>query len=105
MPKLKYTNRTFRVIDYADWNDFIKEVYGLSNYNIVADEDLRNDEYYKFHAECCKVDDYDEEELAKFVKFLNGELVTHMTFILMRDLCNRGLITESEYLITVSYQC
>lgn len=100
MPTLK-TGAPITVIpvSYHDWDTFVQEVYG-QDYEIVADQELSNDSDFAITARKEPLDKWAIRDLTSFVAGGQNQWVTHK---LVTDMCNRGLLPEGEYLISICW--
>jgi hypothetical protein len=88
-------------VDYTDLEEFIKFVYGDEiDYDFCSDREASNDSVYDFNVCKEKIDGYDQEQLDIFKQ---GQSGSWMTQTILTDLCNRDLIPEGEYLVTVCW--
>ena len=88
------------ILDYSEFDALTKEVYGRE-YDFVPSEEANNDsEYYFPKVTAAGLDEYDSEQLRKFI---NGEEVNWLTRALLQDLCFKGEIPPGNYLIRVCW--
>lgn len=100
MADLKIKTRTIHTITDADFDAFIKEVYG-QEFSVVADLETHNDTHHHFSVSSGQNQhDYDIKQLREFAETGRG---SYLTASLLRDLCDRGLIEPGEYDIHVSW--
>jgi hypothetical protein len=93
----KFKKQISYSIEYYEFDDLIKEVYGI-DYESIIDQD--NDSTLKINVDG-KFDDYDETNLEFF---LNSEVQEYYTNrLLLNDLYRKGLIEPGLYLINISW--
>ena len=97
--ELKHEKVEYIEVEYRDLQQFIKDVY-KKNFSFVADNECQNDSQHTFIVKKEELDDYDKEKLKKFKK---TGVYDYITSILLTDMCNRGIIEEGMYLITVMW--
>lgn len=102
MNKLKCEETLFKVVQYYDLDDFIKEHYDVPAFEIVSDMEYNNDSCYKMTVEKKALDKYGDDKLEKFIHS-KGSKEMYMLYILMQDMCNRDLIKSGQYLVVVSW--
>jgi hypothetical protein len=60
---LKFKEKTIREVDYGDFEDFVKSIYG-GEYEFVAVEECGNDSDHSFHVDG-KIHDYNSNIVKK----------------------------------------
>ncbi len=93
----KFKKQISYSIEYYEFDDLIKEVYGI-DYESIIDQD--NDSTLKINVDG-KFDDYDETNLEFFLNSGVQEYYTNR--LLLNDLCRKGLIEPGLYLINISW--
>jgi hypothetical protein len=95
---LKVSKEEYLVVDYMDFDEFVTEVYGLKDrFCCAAEGEFNNDSCYQFTAEKEEIDEY----------YLNALPNNDNRWIsldtVFTDLCNKDLIEEGNYLLTVCW--
>lgn len=97
---LKTTTKTVHYVDYNDFDNKVKEIYG-HDFEIIVDEECSNDcNLSSGNITISKLDGYDLGRLGKFL--LDGR-EKWMWRILLKDMVNNGHAPEGEYIINVSW--
>ena len=99
--KLKHQTKTFFEVDGFDLTDFICNYYGCTknHYNFGIDQEMGNGDEKSFTIKKEELDEYEQEILDNFVDTKQSE--GYISHILLQDLCNKGLIEEGNYLISL----
>lgn len=88
---------------YSCWHphvdDFIQKVYELNSFNCYYGSP--NDSYHKFNIEKGKMEKWDLEDLQEILEEEGCEI--HQLRVVLKDLCNKGIIPPGTYLINVSW--
>lgn len=88
-------------VDSNDLERFIQETYGRL-YEITAEEEWSNDTAHNYTVRMGALSEYEQIKLNNFKEGRN-EGCRFMTRIFLKDLANKGLISEGEYTIEVSW--
>lgn len=94
--ELKTSKVTHIKVKYDDLDRFIEHIYGVDEYSFVAEQEANNYSSYDFTVDG-ELDEWDEEELRKFVEKKSdcGPAT------ILNDMCRREIIEPGEYLIEV----
>lgn len=87
-------------VDYKDLQQFIREVYGQPQYDIVADEEWNNDSSYTFTVERGEPDQWQAKDVESLRTTGTAE---YGLGSILADLANNGHIDLGEYLISVCW--
>lgn len=101
-PTLKTKAVTAFELTYRDFEAFIAAVYPGASYGFMNDVEGSNDSVYRFRTKKEVLDSYDQKKLDKF-RSASGEYIWGVTHVIFTDLCNRDLIPEGTYIISVSW--
>jgi len=99
--ELKTTERKFYEVDYGDFEEFIQEEFGISEYSFACDMECGNDSSHEFNVKA-ELDQWDEDQIKKFVDS-DGKEESYMAHALFNKLCQQGKIKEGNYLVKVSW--
>jgi hypothetical protein len=89
-------------IDYHEFEQIVKRVYGVPKYSFVATEECGNDSNHTFQVRKQEpLDEWQTKDLAEFVT-KNG-LKCYVNYILFQDLVNRGELKPAQYLVNVCW--
>jgi len=84
-------------VSYSDFDSFIQDAYGVENYSIVKDQELRRDSAAKvFNVDDQGLNEWDALDVERFP---DGTNFNYVTGRLLRDLCSRGIIEAGRYTI------
>lgn len=98
---LKIKTITAHEVNSYELERFIKEHYPAAKmYSFVADQEARNDSQHRFRVKKEPLDEYDQKRVADFSA---GQVEAQMTSCLLSDLCNRDLIPEGTYVVSVCW--
>lgn len=97
--KLKYKKETFFTVNYSDFEELVKKLYGIE-YRFAAFEECSNDTVHAFYRVNGNLSYYELEDLEDFK---SGEKQSFMASILLADLCKQGYIEPGNYLIDVCW--
>lgn len=92
--------QTFIVIDFCDWDDFVKEQYPDCDYEIAFNDDINVDGLYKYDV-FKKTLTYDS--LMRIDNFKSGKFCWYITEDILQDLVNNDVIPEGKYLIDITW--
>lgn len=95
---LKTEEKTVKIVDHHDLDDFISFHYSLP-FSVVADQELNNYSYKMVTVESKPLDEWEQEDLRRLSE--RREYSTGVLNALMTDLCNRGFLDSGSYLIRV----
>lgn len=100
--KLTHTLETTITVEYDDLNLLICKTYDVAYgyYDIVSDQETKNDSICRFIVKKEPLDDYDQEQLDNWK---SGTDYDFMTAIILNDLCNRGIIDSGKYYINICW--
>jgi hypothetical protein len=100
--KDKFKEKTFYYIDYGDFEQIIREEYGVKNYEFAADVESSNDSNYELGVgdEDWRWGRFEEADVKDFVE--KGEYA-FIASTLMQDMYRKGLVPKGTYLINVSW--
>lgn len=98
-PTLKCKKETRIVVNECELDEFIEEVYGV-NYEPTAREEWSNDTEHCFILKKKLLDDYDTKKIRALE---SGKPEDYSLRVIMTDLCNKNLIEEGTYTISVSW--
>jgi hypothetical protein len=87
-------------VDWYDLGEFIRKVYGIDHYDPASLEEWNNDSSYTFRVEKSELSRY---ETSKLQDFKSNRETSHSLRILLKDLCNQGLIEPGHYIIHVCW--
>lgn len=97
---LKTTTKTVHYVDYNDFDNKVKEIYG-HDFEIIADAECSNDSNLSSGRMVKReLDEYEAGRLAKFI--LTGKEGWIWQAIL-QDMVNSNHAPEGEYIINVSW--
>lgn len=96
--ELQYEKETVFKVDYSEFENFIKHLFG-HDYEFVADIECSNDTEHRFSTEG-GLDDYDLERVNDFIK--TGEGI-YLAGKLIKYLYKMGYMDPGVYLISVSW--
>ncbi len=89
------------ILDYSDFDDLTKEVYGRK-YDFVPSEEANNDSsYYYSNVVAEPLDEYEANELLKFQNKVSD--VNWFAGSLLQDMCFKKVIPPGNYLIQVCW--
>ena len=91
--------KTIISIDYNELDKLVKENY-KQKFEVVEDLELSNDSDKLISVSKEKLSIYEEANIRKFVDTGHYNWTTHT---LLKDMCNKGIIEEGDYLIKVSW--
>lgn len=94
--KLKAEIKTIFKVDYGDFEDFVKEIYG-GDFDFVADQEADNYSSYEFSAPNMHVDFEGKHEEKIRKGDFNGVPIHALFNVLLKD----GHIEAGDYLIDV----
>ena len=96
--ELKHTTKTIFEVDGFDLTNFICNHYGCTrnDYDFSADQEMGNGDEKSFSIGKEELDDF-EQAIIDDKKFNYG----FITRILLTDLCNKDLIEEGDYLVSL----
>lgn len=94
--KLQCEEKTYFVVDAYEFDRFIQEAYGRSEYNFGADLEIDPEETCVTFTVTGEVLEYRESAITLFIE--KGEYFMSARYLL-DDLCRRGLIEEGNYLV------
>ncbi len=98
-PTLKVEKKILFKVNYSDLDDFISKVYN-QEFEFAVAEESSNDTSHEFGGIDGVIDEYDEKQLAEFIKDGN---YNYCARIIIQDLCRRKLIEPGDYLINVCW--
>lgn len=102
MVELKYRTESYYYVDYDEFDKFVKEIYGVQQFEVAADLESGNDTSHTFNGIKKKpLSQWDAKKIEDF-KTKDGA-VSYTTRTLLEDLCNNGHIPEGNYIIRVSW--
>ncbi len=100
-PNMPLKSRVATIIDYSDFDNFIKEIYG-HDFESQQAELWSNDASYRYNIRSKEeLDGWHAPILQKFIEHGNPEEGIVRT--LLQDLVNRDLLPPGEYYIAVSW--
>jgi len=95
-----WETKTVHTIEYHEFDKLVKEHLGI-DYEIVADEELRNDMTHNLGLVPSKYwSEYDERELAKV---LAGERKMYTSHFMAHELVKRGILPPGNWQVTVCW--
>lgn len=94
-PFLKKEKKTCFFVDYDDFNEFVRQVYGNGRYNFVAEQEANNYSIYRFDVDG-RIANYDQRDAEEI---RNGHIDNNN--LLFNVLCADGYIEPGEYLVEV----
>lgn len=91
------------VVYYEDFEDLVKEVYGVKDFEFIPDVEANNGSYHTFNVS--KIPKYSKiEDIKERIDgWQKGKKTWCMSGALFDDLCNREIIAEDEYLVYVEW--
>ena len=89
------------VVDYSDFDEFIKSHYNKECFNCVAELEIGNDSCHIFDMIDGKSNKWDRNELKKFKTKSESDYSTPR--ILLNDLCKQKIIEPGMYIIHVCW--
>lgn len=95
-PKLKMRIKTIRSVDYNDFDEFVRSIYG-GDYEFVAIQEANNSSSYTFRPDG-KISDYQEKDVQKIK---SGKYPNYCNHILFDLLVKEGYLEPGEYLVEV----
>ena len=96
---MKVKKVEFFVVDYGDFESFVKEIYG-KDFCFVSQEEANNDSEYEFDVDG-DVDKWSGEQVEKFKA---GDIGTYgLPRALLNDMCKNGHIEPGAYLVKVCW--
>lgn len=98
-PALPYKTVTYYEIEWTALERFVGEIYG-QKYDFVSDMEVSNDSEHSFKVQKRQFSEWDVKDLEAFKTTGKTGWRAHL---ILDDLCNRGLIPEGNYLITVCW--
>ncbi len=93
---LEVKSKTFSTISHHSLNRFVEKVYG-KEWDFCYDG-LGEDNFYFFNVKKDKTDKWVSQIIEKWQKE-DGRVPTR--YVILQSLCDKGFITEGQYLITV----
>ena len=90
----------FYTLNYYEFEEIVCAYYKRDNYSFILSMESDNYVNYVFEAKKEELEDWDVEELQKF---LQGTDEGCSPYILLTDLVNNNIIPEGNYLIEVSW--
>jgi len=91
--------KTIFQMDDHIFDQIVNEFYGMTDFSLVADQELGNDSSYVYNTSNNSAS-YDKETLKNFK---NNEFVSFVAPVLFNDLCSNGVLEEGEYVINISW--
>lgn len=88
-------------IEYHEFDKFINQQYGSTDYSFAAATEAHNDEKLDFYVNKKFLDKWELESLGNFKKHEN-KYDPH-PLVLLIGLCNRDIIETGHYLVNVSW--
>jgi hypothetical protein len=94
--------KTMFTCDYNEFERLVVETFKVDQdyYEFVADMECGNDSGHEFNVKKEPLGKYEQEDLDKW---LAGSGQGWMTHNLIQEMCNRGVIEEGNYLISVCW--
>lgn len=90
------------VIEYREFDKLVQERLGVEGYEIIADQELRNDMTFRIGAIPCPYwSRFDEEDLAEVLLSWKGPC--YASHLLAHELQRRGVIPSGKWLVEVSW--
>ena len=99
-PTLKLETETIHTIEYHDLEEFVKQVYGVEDYEFVAIQECGNDSQHRFQVDGEIKGKYDQERSDRIRK---GQINTYENRALMNTLCADGYIEPGIYIVDVCW--
>lgn len=97
---MKMVTKTVRAVDYRDFENEVKRVFG-QEFEFPSDEECSNDTSHEYNN--MKIEEHDEWDRTKLQEFTEGKPKSFMARILLQELVNRKEIPEGNYIIRVSW--
>lgn len=97
---MKYTEKTYFLVDAYDLDEAIVAHYGLSSFDSAAVEKWRNDSSNSFVIKKEALEDYEQDEISALKNGEEGDCSVH---IILTDMCNADVIPAGEYLVSVCW--
>lgn len=97
---LKGKHVSFYEVNWYDLEELICKIYSI-DYEFQADVECDNDTSHDFNIKKEVFNDWDRDRLKDFID-TNGRK-TNMTRVLLKDMCNKGILSPGNYLIQISY--
>lgn len=89
-------------IEYYEFEQIVKRVYGATKYSFVATEECGNDSDHSF--DVSNKEALDEWEMKSIAEFIEKKgLKTYVNYTLFKDLVNRDELEPGQYLVTVCW--
>lgn len=101
MTVLVVSTKTIHSVDYKDFEDEVRDRYGVDDYNFVADVECGNDTAITLSD--MKKEALLEDELEDLETFRNEGEYDYLYRVLLQDMINNGVAPEGDYVIEVSW--
>jgi hypothetical protein len=88
-------------MDYSEFEEIVKRVYGVKDYSFVATEECGNDSSHTF--EVTEKEELDEWETADIAEFTEKGHKSYVNYTLFKDLIRRGELEPGQYLVNVCW--
>lgn len=95
----KFKTKTVHEIDYHEFENIVKSVYGVKQYSFVADNECGNESTHSIGP--LKVRPLNQWESADITKFENTGKYLYLYSTLAQDLVNKGYFPEGEIIVEV----
>jgi len=95
-----WETKLVHTIEYYKFNELVEDHLDIE-YEIVADEELRNDSTRSLGPVPSKYWNEDDEE--KLAKVLAGEKAMYSSRLLAHELCRRGVIPPGNWQVTICW--
>lgn len=95
----KLTIHTAYRIDSDDLNNIIQQVYGVNDYELIADEEWNNNSAHDFNV-TGKLSEYNDRQLEKFKETGRG---SYMIQEIVQDLARQGYLPLGNLTVEVSW--
>ena len=96
---LQVSKKTIFEMNDNVFDQIVNRAYGKTDFSLVANEELSNDISKKYTILKKKLSEYDQKDLAQFI----DSDKSWVSYILIQDLCNKGILEEGVYIINVSW--